>query len=106
MPVGDAAATCCMVEDVSLGTSYGSHAVLLHTGASSLSVSVLYKWTSLSVSVLHKWNYLAAEPCILISMSNAYCYQVSRWVATAAHACFVVAQSQSCALFVVVFFQL
>jgi hypothetical protein len=60
MLVGDDAATCCMVEDVSLGTSYGSLAVLLHTGASSLSDSVLYKW-----------NYLAAAPCVLISMSNA-----------------------------------
>jgi hypothetical protein len=60
MLVGDDAATCCMVEDVSLGTSYGSLAVLMHTGASSLSDSVLYKW-----------NYLAAAPCVLISMSNA-----------------------------------
>ena len=37
-------------------------------------------------AVIYKWNYLAAAPCVLLSMSNAYCYQVSRWVATAAHA--------------------
>lgn len=40
-------------------------AVALHTGASSRSVSAMYDW-----------NYLAATPCILISMSNAYCYAV------------------------------
>jgi hypothetical protein len=106
MLVRDTAATCCLVEDVSLGTSYGSLAVLLHMGACSQSVSVLYKWTYVSDSVLYKWNYLAAAPCIRISMSSAYCYQVSRLVATAAHACFVVAQSHSCALFVVVCSQL
>ena len=38
----------------------------LHAGASSRSVSALYDW-----------NYLAAAPCLLISMSNAYCYEVS-----------------------------
>jgi hypothetical protein len=43
-------------------------AVSLHTGASSRSVSVLYEW-----------NFLAAAPCIMISMSNAYCYDVSRY---------------------------
>ena len=41
-------------------------AVSLHAGASSRSVSALYDW-----------NYLAAAPCVLISMSNAYCYEVS-----------------------------
>ena len=41
-------------------------AVSLHAGASSRSVSALYDW-----------NYLAAAPCLLISMSNAYCYEVS-----------------------------
>jgi hypothetical protein len=40
-------------------------AVALHTGASSRSVSAMYDW-----------NYLAATPCILISMSNVYCYSV------------------------------
>ena len=40
-------------------------AVSLHAGASSRSVSALYDW-----------NYLAAAPCVLISMSNAYCYEV------------------------------
>jgi len=61
--------------------------------------------TSVCQCALHyKWNYLAAAPCVLISMSNAYCYQVSSWVATAAHACFVVAQS--CALFLLVCSQL
>jgi hypothetical protein len=40
-------------------------AVALHTGASSRSVSAMYDW-----------NYLATTPCILISMSNAYCYAV------------------------------
>lgn len=40
-------------------------AVSLHAGASSRSVSALYDW-----------NYLAAAPCILISMSNAYCYEI------------------------------
>jgi len=102
MLVRDTAATCCLVEDVSLGTSYGSLAVLLHLGACSQSVSVLDKWTPLSVSVLYTTN--GAAPCVLISMSNAYCYQVSSWVATAAHACFVVAQS--CALFLLVCSQL
>jgi hypothetical protein len=40
-------------------------AVSLHAGASSRSVSALYDW-----------SYLAACPCILISASNAYCYEV------------------------------
>lgn len=40
-------------------------AVTLHTGTSSRSVSAQYDW-----------NFLAAAPCVLISMSNAYCYQV------------------------------
>ena len=73
MLVGDAAATYCKAEDVSPGTSYGSLAVLLHLEACSQSVSVLYKWVGLSVfqcALHYKWNYLAAEPCILISMSN------------------------------------
>jgi len=127
MLAGDASATCALVGDFSLGTSYGSIpcnmcpvsepvclvtqmsssssgngavgtcscmqeglslqkcsrrdlslrvvpdasqlcAVSLHTGASSRSVSVLYEW-----------NFLAAAPCIMISMSNAYCYDVSRY---------------------------
>jgi hypothetical protein len=42
-------------------------AVSMHAGASSRLVSALYDW-----------NYLAAAPCILISMSNAYCYEISR----------------------------
>ena len=42
-------------------------AVSLHAGASSRSVSARYDW-----------NYLAAAPCILISMANAYCYEVNR----------------------------
>jgi hypothetical protein len=29
--------------------------------------------------VLYEWNFLAAAPCIRISMSNAYCYNVSRY---------------------------
>lgn len=41
-------------------------AVTLHTGSSSRSVSAQYDW-----------NFLAAAPCVLISMANAYCYQVS-----------------------------
>jgi hypothetical protein len=41
-------------------------AVTLHTGTSSRSVSAQYDW-----------NFLAAAPCVLISMSNAYCYQVA-----------------------------
>jgi hypothetical protein len=41
-------------------------AVSLHSGASSRSVSALYDW-----------NFLATCPCILISASNAYCYEVS-----------------------------
>ncbi len=41
-------------------------AVTLHTGTSSRSVNALYDW-----------NFLAASPCVLISMANAYCYQVS-----------------------------
>ena len=56
MLVRDTAATCCLVEDVSLGTSYGSLAVLLHLGACSQSVSVLDKWTPLSFSVLYTTN--------------------------------------------------
>ena len=44
-------------------------AVSLHAGASSRTVSAQYDW-----------NYLAAEPCILISMGNAYCYEISRCV--------------------------
>ena len=120
---GDAAASCALVGDFSLGISYGSVpcnlcpssqpiclvtdssggssgtvgvctclqqqtplqscarsdlslrvvpdasqmcAVSLHAGASSRSVSALYDW-----------NYLAAAPCVLISMSNAYCYEVN-----------------------------
>jgi len=42
-------------------------AVSLHAGASSRSVSAQYDW-----------NYLAAAPCILISMGNAYCYEINR----------------------------
>ena len=42
-------------------------AVSLHAGASSRTVSAQYDW-----------NYLAAAPCILISMGNAYCYEISR----------------------------
>jgi hypothetical protein len=38
-------------------------AVSLHAGASSRTVSAQYDW-----------DYLAAAPCILISMGNAYCY--------------------------------
>jgi hypothetical protein len=41
-------------------------AVSLHAGASSRSVSAPYDW-----------NYLAAAPCVLISMSNSYCYEVN-----------------------------
>ena len=44
-------------------------AVSLHTGASSR-----------SVSAMHDWAFLAAAPCILISMGNAYCYEVNRLV--------------------------
>ena len=44
-------------------------AVSLHAGASSRTVSAQYDW-----------NYLAAAPCILISMGNAYCYEISRCV--------------------------
>lgn len=40
-------------------------AVSLHAGASSRSMSALYDW-----------NFLAATPCVLISMGNAYCYEV------------------------------
>jgi hypothetical protein len=43
-------------------------AVSLHAGASSRSISALYDW-----------NFLAAAPCVLISMSNAYCYEVSKY---------------------------
>ncbi len=46
-------------------------AVSLHTGASSR-----------SVSALHDWGFLAAAPCIMISMGNAYCYEVNRYVST------------------------
>lgn len=42
-------------------------AVSLHAGASSRTVSARYDW-----------NYLAAAPCVLISMANAYCYEISR----------------------------
>ncbi len=94
MLVGDdAAATCCMEEDVSLGNSYGSLAVLLHTGACSQSVSV-----STDGSI---WQQ---HPAFWSAWATRNCYHVSRWVATAAHACFIVAQS--CALFVVVCSQL
>ena len=123
---GEASATCSLVGDFSLGTSYGSIpcnlcptsepiclvtdsstnsggdgvvgactclqptpplqscsradlamrvvpdasqmcAVSLHAGASSRSISALYEW-----------GFLAATPCIMISMGNAYCYEVSR----------------------------
>lgn len=43
-------------------------AVSLHAGASMRSVSAMYEW-----------GYLAATPCVLISMGNAYCYEVSRY---------------------------
>ncbi len=78
----DAAATCCMEEDVSLGTSYGSLAVLLHMGACSQSVSV-----STDGGI---WQQ---HPAFWSAWATRNCYQVSRWVATAAHACFIVAQS-------------
>ncbi len=122
---GDAAATCALVGDFSLGTSYRSISCnmcpvseptcLVSKGSSSsadgavgvcsclqeglvlqrcsskdlslrvvpdasqlCAVSLHSGASSRSVSALYDWNYLATAPCILISMSNAYCYEVSR----------------------------
>lgn len=60
----------CSAKDLSLRVVPDASqmcAVSLHSGASSRSVSSIYDW-----------NYLAATPCILISMANAYCYDVGR----------------------------
>ena len=120
---GDASATCALVGDFSLGTSYGSlpcnlcpstQPICLVTDSSSASagtsvgvctclqqptpmqgcsradvamrvvpdasqlcaVSLHAGASSRTVSALYEWSYLAAAPCVLISMGNAYCYEI------------------------------
>lgn len=123
---GDDSATCALVGDFSLGTSYGSipcnlcssqEPVCLVTDSSSsnsgaavgvcscmqqtttfqscsrvdvamrvipdasqlCAVSLHAGASSRTISAMYEWNYLAAAPCVLISMGNAYCYEVSRY---------------------------